>query len=581
MIQTVADLCREHELSVRRAVAAQRAGRRPHVGDRSRPLDTQPGGAPKNRRRLQRAGRPDRLGTQNPDPTPLRPWPRLTTKPRRLRRAVCSHSSSLHTPAPRAPLISAKLYRGGSNTFLFRSINPWKQALRSLWLPIIVSGIALFFASLAAWMLLPHHKPEWKGLPNEDAFLQALRSARIASRPVHVPVLVQAGRLEKRRVQTPSRGRADRHTHRLEKPPNMGVNMLCTVLFFTIANFVIAYLAGMALPPGDRFSDRVPLRRHGRHPHLRHGQHPQRHLVRPQNDRRHHRRHRLRPDHRPDLRRPVARRNSRRMTSTAESDRPSRPLACLFAFRRRAHRRRHQHRERHPRLPLARRRVVEVSHGVLRRIPGQRRRPLRILAAKVRNAPRVRPGPAERRPPGSRTLGSGRPTPRRDHAKHRRPAPNGRQPAACWSCTARPARPPASIVAPATTSNRSSHNSLAEDRVPDCPQCGGRLKHATISFGQMLPPDVLMEATRWSREADLMLAIGSSLVVTPAADLPRIAKERGAPPGDHQPRSDAARRDRRRDAPRLDWRSVDRAQRCGWIVISLVLARLRIASIRH
>ncbi|MEX0611187.1 MAG: NAD-dependent deacylase [Pirellulales bacterium] len=69
---------------------------------------------------------------------------------------------------------------------------------------------------------------------------------------------------------------------------------------------------------------------------------------------------------------------------------------------------------------------------------------------------------------------------------------------------------------------------LAEMRVPDCPECGGRLKHATISFGQMLPPDVLMEANRWSREADLMLAIGSSLVVTPAADLPRIAKDRGA-----------------------------------------------------
>jgi NAD-dependent deacetylase len=69
---------------------------------------------------------------------------------------------------------------------------------------------------------------------------------------------------------------------------------------------------------------------------------------------------------------------------------------------------------------------------------------------------------------------------------------------------------------------------LADDRVPDCPACGGRLKHATISFGQMLPPDVLMEATRWARDADLLLAIGSSLVVTPAADLPRVAKERGA-----------------------------------------------------
>jgi NAD-dependent deacetylase len=67
-----------------------------------------------------------------------------------------------------------------------------------------------------------------------------------------------------------------------------------------------------------------------------------------------------------------------------------------------------------------------------------------------------------------------------------------------------------------------------ESHVPDCPACGGRLKHATISFGQMLPAGVLMEATRWSRDADLMLAIGSSLVVTPAADLPRVAKEHGA-----------------------------------------------------
>ena len=33
----------------------------------------------------------------------------------------------------------------------------------------------------------------------------------------------------------------------------MGVNMLCTLLFFMIANFVIAYLAGMVLPPGDDF----------------------------------------------------------------------------------------------------------------------------------------------------------------------------------------------------------------------------------------------------------------------------------------------------------------------------------------
>jgi len=65
-------------------------------------------------------------------------------------------------------------------------------------------------------------------------------------------------------------------------------------------------------------------------------------------------------------------------------------------------------------------------------------------------------------------------------------------------------------------------------RVPPCPQCGGRLKHATVSFGQALPADVLREATQWAREADLFLAMGSSLVVEPAASLPVLAKQCGA-----------------------------------------------------
>src|SRR4051812_36543261 len=41
---------------------------------------------------------------------------------------------------------------------------------------------------------------------------------------------------------------------------------------------------------------------------------------------------------------------------------------------------------------------------------------------------------------------------------------------------------------------------LAQNRVPDCQECGGRLKHATVSFGQQLRADVLMEANRWSGE---------------------------------------------------------------------------------
>lgn len=69
----------------------------------------------------------------------------------------------------------------------------------------------------------------------------------------------------------------------------------------------------------------------------------------------------------------------------------------------------------------------------------------------------------------------------------------------------------------------------ATDVVPNCPSCGSELmKHATVSFGQQLPPDVLQDAFALSKQADLFFAIGSSLVVEPAASLPRAAKEHGA-----------------------------------------------------
>jgi NAD-dependent deacetylase len=64
--------------------------------------------------------------------------------------------------------------------------------------------------------------------------------------------------------------------------------------------------------------------------------------------------------------------------------------------------------------------------------------------------------------------------------------------------------------------------------VPSCPHCTGLLKHATISFGQSLDDSVLQDAIGWCRDADLFLAMGSSLVVHPAAGLPAIARESGA-----------------------------------------------------
>jgi len=63
---------------------------------------------------------------------------------------------------------------------------------------------------------------------------------------------------------------------------------------------------------------------------------------------------------------------------------------------------------------------------------------------------------------------------------------------------------------------------------PLCQACGGLLKHATVSFGQALPSDAIQEASALSGRADVMLAIGSSLVVYPAAGFPELARQKGA-----------------------------------------------------
>jgi len=66
------------------------------------------------------------------------------------------------------------------------------------------------------------------------------------------------------------------------------------------------------------------------------------------------------------------------------------------------------------------------------------------------------------------------------------------------------------------------------DDAPDCEDCGAPLKAKTIAFGQPMPMVEMEEAARLATDADVCLAIGSSLVVEPAASIPRVAKRQGA-----------------------------------------------------
>jgi NAD-dependent deacetylase len=65
-------------------------------------------------------------------------------------------------------------------------------------------------------------------------------------------------------------------------------------------------------------------------------------------------------------------------------------------------------------------------------------------------------------------------------------------------------------------------------RAPECPDCLGYIKTATVSFGQAMPQDEMQRAEELTLACDLFLAIGSSLVVWPAAGFPLMAKRNGA-----------------------------------------------------
>jgi NAD-dependent deacetylase len=69
---------------------------------------------------------------------------------------------------------------------------------------------------------------------------------------------------------------------------------------------------------------------------------------------------------------------------------------------------------------------------------------------------------------------------------------------------------------------------VTQEDVPTCERCGGPLKPDVILFGEPLPKKALDQALKKMRSTDLLLAVGTSLEVYPAASLPEVAKKSGA-----------------------------------------------------
>jgi NAD-dependent deacetylase len=79
-------------------------------------------------------------------------------------------------------------------------------------------------------------------------------------------------------------------------------------------------------------------------------------------------------------------------------------------------------------------------------------------------------------------------------------------------------------------SRRDVQARLDVEMPPRCRMCGGTfLKPTVVMFGETMPADAVTDATELARSADLMLVVGSSLAVYPAAEIPLVAVRLGAP----------------------------------------------------
>jgi hypothetical protein len=122
-----------------------------------------------------------------------------------------------------------------------------------LWLPILVSAAAVWIASAMAWMALPHHTADHRGLPDEKAFADALAKLNIALGNYGFPHCADRKQMKdadfcKRWEQGP------RGLLSLWGPMNMGRNMVLTLFVYLVVSFVIAYLGSVVLPRGSSFA---------------------------------------------------------------------------------------------------------------------------------------------------------------------------------------------------------------------------------------------------------------------------------------------------------------------------------------
>ncbi len=121
-----------------------------------------------------------------------------------------------------------------------------------LWLPILIATVVLWFMSFICWAILPHHFGDRKKLEDEEGFMDFVRQANIQPGNYMIPFSASSKeQSSKEFVEKYTAG--PRGTLNVYAMPNMGKNMLLTIVYFFVTIFTIAYVTHFACEPGRDF----------------------------------------------------------------------------------------------------------------------------------------------------------------------------------------------------------------------------------------------------------------------------------------------------------------------------------------
>lgn len=124
----------------------------------------------------------------------------------------------------------------------------------SLWLPLLLSAVVVFFASAIMHMALTYHKSDYRPLPDEDRITDALRSANLTRGPAYFfPYCSMKDLKSEAMIEKFNRGPVGMMTILHTGPPAMGKNLIQWFLYCVVISFFTAYLASRTLAPGAAF----------------------------------------------------------------------------------------------------------------------------------------------------------------------------------------------------------------------------------------------------------------------------------------------------------------------------------------